>query len=620
MPPNRRARRQRSARRRAWLIAAGVIAALFLTSVAWVVLRGLSARDDLLGALPVAADIRAQVASGESDISDQLDELQRRTESARASTSDPIWRFYELVPGLGQNLTAFREAAQIVDEISDEALPPLGELAASITLDSLTPRDGAIELQPLIDARPALATAADVLVAADARAAEINTDGTIEQISAAVDQLVGLIGETADIVSGLDTAAELLPPMLGADGDRTYLLLFMNNAELRAGGGIPGALSTVSVSNGAIELTEQSTAGDLGYFDPVPVAATDEEASIFALPVDRYMQNVTATPDFTRSALMAQGMWAERTGQQVDGVIGIDVGALQLLLGATGPVELVGDDVLTAENAAQLLLSDVYARFENPAEQDAFFALAAQRVFETVTNLDADPAQLVDALAAGVREQRIALWSADQAEQQRLAELDLTGGLPESTDERSVFGLYVNDSTGAKMSYYLDYSIAVAQNVCRQDGRPTTATTIRLRSVAPEDAATSLPQYVTGGGVFGVEPGVVRNNVHLVMPAGENVFDVTVGGSSVAFGLAELDGLVVVSRSIDLAPGELIEYTVLSNGPVAGDRMVDIEHTPSVREVPIAVGQPLDCADVNPTPGQQTDARGAVLVSALSRL
>ncbi len=37
-------------------------------------------------------------------------------------------------------------------------------------------------------------------------------------------------------------AVRLLPPMLGADGPREYLLLVQNNAEQRATGGIPGSV------------------------------------------------------------------------------------------------------------------------------------------------------------------------------------------------------------------------------------------------------------------------------------------------------------------------------------------------------------------------------------------
>lgn len=609
--PSRRNRRHRSARRRGWLIAVGVILAVIVTSLAWIVVRGLSARDELMGALPIAAEIRASLASGDSDIAAEVADLQRRTQSARASTNDPIWAAYEWVPVLGQNLTAFREAADVVDDIARDALPPLTDLADQLTLASLTPRDGGIALQPLVDARPALRAAADVLVVADERAASINTAGTIGQIDSAVDQLVALIAETASVVSGLDSAAELLPPMLGVEGERTYLLLFLNNAELRAAGGIPGAVATVTVDNGRLDLAEQTSASSLGYFDPAPVVMTDEEAAIFALPVDRYLQNVTATPDFARTAEIAQGMWAERTGQVVDGVIGVDVGALGLILKATGPIDLGGGDTISSENSADLLLSEVYARFERPADQDAYFAAVAARIFDTVTDLEVDPAGLVESLATAVEQQSISVWSADDAEQQRLVDFDLDGGLPEGADDDAVFGFYVNDSTGAKMSYYLDYSVAVAQATCRLDGRPTTATTIRLRSVAPADAAVSLSPYVTGGGGFGVPPGDIRNNLHLYLPAGENVFDVRdANGDSISFGLAEHDGRVVVSKTIDLSPGATGEFTVYSNGLAEGIRRVSIEHTPSVRDVPIATDLPLDCLDVRSTPGQVADALG----------
>ena len=43
-------------------------------------------------------------------------------------------------------------------------------------------------------------------------------------------------------------------------------------------------------------------------------------------------------------------------------------------------------DQLTADNAVQLLLSDVYARYPVPAHQDLFFAAAADAVFDAVSH------------------------------------------------------------------------------------------------------------------------------------------------------------------------------------------------------------------------------------------
>ncbi|TFB67457.1 DUF4012 domain-containing protein [Cryobacterium sp. Hz9] len=47
----------------------------------------------------------------------------------------------------------------------------------------------------------------------------------------------------------MNRAVQLLPAMLGADGQRSYLLLFQNNPEVRATGGLPGAFAEISTEN-----------------------------------------------------------------------------------------------------------------------------------------------------------------------------------------------------------------------------------------------------------------------------------------------------------------------------------------------------------------------------------
>lgn len=599
-----RARRdERRRRRRTVGIAVAVLAAIVIGALAWVVVRGLMARDELLGALPIARSVQSTVAAGDSDVADELAELQRRSASARSLTGDPVWRAMEVLPWAGQNLQAFREAAEVIDDVAVDALPPLGDLAASITLSSLTPQDGAIALQPIIDAGPALSTAAEAMRLADERASAIETEGTLPQITGAVDELAALIDETAGIVSGLDTAAQLLPGMLGAEGERTYLMLFLNNAELRASSGIPGALSTLSATNGAIGIVEQSSASELGRFAPPPVLLTEEEAAIYPAATDDFMQNVTATPQFSRTAVMAQGMWAERTGESVDGVVGIDVGALALMLEATGPIALPGDIEITSDNAVDVLLSEVYARIPNPADQDLFFAAAAQQIFSAVTSGGVDPTRLLDALAQGVADNRISIWSADADEQSVLQGIGLTGELPQSTAGRAMWGVYLNDSTGAKMDYYLQNAISLGAAVCRQDERPTYQLTTRLESTAPADAATSLPAYVTGDGAFGVPAGTIRTNTFMYAPAGSVIYDVRVNGASTPFALSEHEGLPVAALTVDLQPNEYVSVTVLAVAAEGGPVRTGVEHTAMTNDVPIARDQPVDCADVAPPAG-----------------
>ena len=46
-------------------------------------------------------------------------------------------------------------------------------------------------------------------------------------------------------------AAELIPPMLGADGKRRYFLAFQNPAESRGTGGLLGAYGVLEADQGA---------------------------------------------------------------------------------------------------------------------------------------------------------------------------------------------------------------------------------------------------------------------------------------------------------------------------------------------------------------------------------
>ncbi|WP_169079416.1 DUF4012 domain-containing protein [Microcella alkalica] len=585
-------------RRRPVVIALVALLAVLLGVAAWVVLRGLAARDQLLGALPLAAAVRQQVADGDGDIAAELDELQGRTQSARELTSDPVWRAVELVPWAGQNLRAFREAAATVDDVADDALPPLGRLASSITLGSLTPRDGRIDLQPILDAAPVLADAATALEQADARASAIETEGTLPQISEAVGELVGLVDETASIVSGLDTAARLLPGMLGGDAQRDYLLLFLNNAELRAGGGIPGALAVLTADDGALAITAQSSASALGEFATAPEPLTEVERTLFGEATGLFMQNVTATPDFVRSAELAQAMWAERQGQTVDGVIGLDVPALARILEATGPVALADGTELTSDNAVQVLLSDTYARLPEPSAQDAYFADAAQRVFAAVTNGGVEPGALVDALVNAAGNDRLTVWSADPDEQEVLTAIDLAGALPVSDERVTLFGVYLNDSTGAKMDYYLRTAIGLGSVTCRDDERPSYRVAVRLENTAPANAATTLPDYVTGAGAFGVPAGTIRTNVFVYGPPGSVAYDVRLDSQSVGFVSAEHDGLTATGATIDLEPGELAELEVLFVGAEPSSARLDIDHTPAASSILLTPNAPLSCRDV----------------------
>ena len=57
---------------------------------------------------------------------------------------------------------------------------------------------------------------------------------------------------------------------------------------------------------------------------------------------------------------MGAGLEKDQAGQQVAGVMGVDITALKYLIQATGPVTAPDGKVLTADNVVEYLGNDVY--------------------------------------------------------------------------------------------------------------------------------------------------------------------------------------------------------------------------------------------------------------------
>ncbi|MFP7834838.1 DUF4012 domain-containing protein [Marisediminicola sp. LYQ134] len=543
------------------------------------------ARDELERAVTLVDAMQGQIVAGATDEAQQtFTEFSDRAATSASLTSDPIWRGFELLPWLGPNLTAVREIAGVVDDVSRDAIAPLIDVAGRIDVEDFKPTDGAVDVQPLIEARPAVAEANAALQAAQTRVESIDSSATIGAVTGATSELRGVVAEAAETIDVLDRAVQLLPAVLGAEGPRNYLLLFANSAETRTTGGNPGALALLATDNGRIQLAQQASSSDFPtYPDPVLPLPT-ETLGLYGDATGRFMQSVNLTPYFPLTGQLAQEMWRLEFGTEVEGVISIDPVTLSYLLTATGPVTLPTGDVLTSENVVQTLLVDAYARYPAPADQDAFFAGAAATVFNTVASGDFDPAALVTALGQAGDERRIYIWSSNEAEQDVLSGSTLQGTLPVSTDDTLRFGAYLNDGTGSKMGAYLDVALAEGQATCRADERPVHRVQMTLTNTAPADAATSLPSYVTGGGVYGVAPGNNRTVVSVYAPPDMENNGFARDGETIPYQPAINMGYPVSLIPVELAPGEstVLQFDWLGAAPFEGETVIEI--TPLIHQ------------------------------------
>jgi len=585
-------------KKRAWPWAvAAVIVALALAG-AWVGVRGYLAKGELEAAVPLAGRIQQQVINGDTDgAAVTLAKLQQHSSSARSLTSDIVWRASELVPWAGSNLRVVRELTEVVDDLAKDGVGPLTELAGELNPSDFKPVDHTIALQPLVEAAPTVRVAANAIERAQVKAHGIRRDDVIGLVRDAADDLQGSVDEIAAAVSAIDGAVSLLPTMLGVDGPRNYLVVFQNPAELRSGGGIAGSLALISTNQGRIDLVQQASGASFAPFPDPVLELPAETTSLYGDITAEYMLDVTLPPQFDISGPLAREMWALKFGTQVDGVIAVDPIALGYLLEATGPIALPTGDELSSNNAAQMLLNDVYFRYPEPSEQDAFFASATSEVFNHIANGGADPLRMIEAFTKGGADRRILMWLNDDSQQKTLEGTTLAGGLPQSDDESTRLGLYFNDGTGSKMDWYLDRTISVGDAVCRKDGRRTVEVDVTLTSTAPADG--SLPTHITGGGFFGTTPGNIKTLVALYAPSGsinQGVEQVAPDGSAAELGAHQAkDSKYIVSQlTVELAPQEskTIRYTVLLK-PSAGDKIV-IVPTPGIN-LPVTEQHSLTC-------------------------
>jgi hypothetical protein len=583
--------------RRPLLVLMAALGLLILTAVvgaAWLISKASTINSELNAAMQLVEPLEADItANSPEDASAKVQELRAHTATAKDAASDPAWTLAASLPVLGSNFSAVAEVARSADDVVNLGLAPLVDVYSSLNWEMLLPSSAGSNIDPLEAASPRISAAAYAVRLSTDRLARIDTTKLAPQVArpliSARDQLSQLTG-TLDAAAN---ASNIAPGMLGAQTKRNYLLIVQNNAEARASGGIPGALAVLSLDNGTLTLGSQSSAGALGTMSPI-VPFDPQQQLIYSKRVGKYMQDVNLTPDFPTAASAAQAMWERKTGQHVDGVISIDPVALGYILDATGPVKITDPDLvtladaglpteLTGKNVVQTLLSDVYAQVEEPALQDAYFAGVAQEIFAALSEGKGNGKGMIAGLTRGANEGRILVWSGLQAEQTVIDNYAISGSIAGPSVAPSQFGVYFNDGTGAKMDYYVKRTVQLIKE-CPKDGYEQTTVRVTSSNMAPADASTTLPEYVTGAGNFGVPAGSVQTNIVAYGPFQSNVETAKLDGEKTAFAPYLHSNRPVGVLAIQLAPGEsrTVDFTF---GKIVQHTEPNLVVTPTVQDV-----------------------------------
>lgn len=566
------------------IVIAGI---LVLGSATWLATRILVVKTDLEASQTLVAQLQTEIGSGDfSTLSATSTELQQKSASAAAGTGDLTWRAAELVPIVGENLRAVRAISESTDAIVHEVAAPAVDIVANYDMTARDPVTGGFDITPLEDVKAIAATAQTVFADSVARMGAVDASATVGPVSAAVTKMNDLLDTANSAVLSAEPLLQLAGPALGAEGPRTYLLAFQNNAESTALGGSAASYTVLDVDNGAISIAAQGAGSqDLIEGKRLDVEVDQSAIDLYTDYLVRYPNTSTSRPDFPTAAELMRAYWIRDKGITTDGVISVDPLALARILSATGPVTLPSGDVLTSENAVSLLVHDVYYRYDSyqePEKIDAFFQSAASAILTKVISGDFDMKAMSTAVTAGVKQGSILAWSADPTEQKALDGTQIQGVLPKDNTASTAIGVYYQDTSASKMDYFLHTSTSTTSDMCSATANPNFSTTVTLHSDLTPDQADALPEYVASGN-YG--PQLTSTKVFVYGPVGATLVDARVdaAGEETTVNTAGNDlGRPVASFTAFLVPGESSTVTATFTGGEGAYGPLEVRGTPMI--------------------------------------
>jgi hypothetical protein len=487
----------------------------------------------------------------------ELEEFDDATTRAHHRTDGPLWWLGSHVPILGRNLDAVRTIAAQSDAIADEALPGIVRVADQVKADTFRPRNGRVDLEAVADLLPVLATTDRVMERADEEISRIRTEKLLGPLQAPAGDFAEQTHAAATAAAAAHDAGRLLPTMLARTGPtRHYLLMILNNAEVRSIGGMPGSFAVLEARRGRVEMREQGSNSAIER--DLRLDVKPELRAGFSRNVGYDLRDVAIIPDFPRASSLAARLAESYWDVEFDGVIAVDPIALGYVLGAVGALDIGDGLTINQANAAQTLLNGIYLKYPDLATQakaqDAAFENAARRIFNALTAGRGDSVRALRALVRGVQEDRILLWSAHRSEQARIRSTGISGPMTDRQQpDRPQVGLYLTDMSQAKLDFYLHSEVRVEATRCYDDGVQDLVMTTTLTSDVPQGVA--LPTSVTG---FGSRSpiGVIGLSVRVMAPPGGEIRSIKIDGKAAPVGSTEYRGRQLSRFTRFLEPGE----------------------------------------------------------------
>lgn len=349
----------------------------------------------------------------------------------------PVLRGLQWLPGIGQDLAALPILFDAGQQLSEVAVTGFA-IAQPILLNSQD-RSPLAQLPAVYAAaEPELTALRGQVDAVDRQLATIEIATLSPLLREPIQQLQAAVGL---IAPGL-RMSEYLPEILGVNEPRTYLVLAQNNHELRATGGFLTAVGRVSLLDGRVVGIEFVDSYDrtISRVDlPLPQAPAPvrEHMNIEVM----LLRDANWSPDFPTTAQIARTIYNQQTGRTVDGIIALDLHAVEMFVSALEPLTIAGaEEPLTGASVLQQLTAFWAAPIESEAtlasgdaqwwsQRKDFIPKLAEAAVSRIQRGQFDYLRMLSTVQNTLDTRAVQLWFANPALAETVAEIGWDGAL-----------------------------------------------------------------------------------------------------------------------------------------------------------------------------------------------
>lgn len=251
-------------------------------------------------------------------------------------------------------------------------------------------------------------------------------------------QLAGPIALAQELAPLLEPGLQLgatLPDLLGLNRPMIYLILAQNNQELRGTGGWITGVGVLKIERGRITSLDFSDSYALDNHTVDHPPAPKEMQRYMGIPL-LFLRDVNWSPDLPTTARAAYNLYKQDMSVEVDGVVTIDLRAVELVIAGIGPLQMEGvTEPVTSENVLDIL-TQLWSRPDSLPEDQRwwrhrkdFMPFLASAVLDKITSGHFDYLDLLRAGHLALNERAVQIWLKDPLAQEQLMALRWDGAL-----------------------------------------------------------------------------------------------------------------------------------------------------------------------------------------------